>query len=295
MWIWLILSLLLVIACIIFGIHSFLSSRTLQRSLSAEPVNKKIPIQSQFIETGLPVFQQQDFSNLKMKLKSIEGNSLQQAHQLNELQKRIEALEEGSNFKEDNEETKWREDDEDWEKLYYETRKEKESLEASLELANHALRETKMRLEELEKQKASLVEMKTGMEGRLDEVHSLQDTIDELQRKLKGAAERESELEKQVVDEKFMHVEYELVQKQNKQLRSEADDLRNRLEEISVQNILMEQKLKSLTELESSLEISEYEKMEIKNSVEQIIAENMTLSTKLQELQHKLIEEKKYN
>ena len=92
-----------------------------------------------------------------------------------------------------------------------------------------------------------------------------------------------------------MHVEYELLQKQNNQLRSESDELRTRLEEINAQNIIMEQQLNRLTELESSLEISEYEKMEIKNSVEQIIAENMTLSGKLQELQLKLIEEKKYN
>ena len=165
MWIWLILSLLLVIACIIFGIHSFLSSRTLQRSISVEPVNKKI-IQSQFVEPGFHVFQQQEFSSLKNKLKFIEGNSAQQTHQLNELLRRIEVLEEGSNFKDD-EETKWREDDEDWEKLYYETKKEKESLEAKLDLVNQTLYDTKIKLEETEKQKAALAEMKTGIEGRL--------------------------------------------------------------------------------------------------------------------------------
>ncbi len=39
------------------------------------------------------------------------------------------------------------------------------------------------------------------------------------------------------------------------------------------QNILTQKKIKRLTELENLLEISEYEKMEIKNSVAQIITE----------------------
>ena len=294
MWIWLILSLVLVIACIIFGIHSFLSSRTLQRSISSEPMRRRGNIERR-IENDFPVLQQPDFSNLKIKLQSMEGHSAQQAQQLNELQKRIKMLEEENSFKEANEEAKWNEDNEDWEKLYYEARREKESLEANLNLANAALYETKSKLEEVEKHNAAWVEMKSEMETRLNDIHSLQNTIDELQRKLEGANERERELEKQIAYEKFMHAEYELLQKQNNQLRSESDELRNRLEEINAQNIIMDQKLNRLTELESSLEISEYEKMEIKNSVEQIIAENMTLSGKLQELQLKLIDEKKYS
>jgi chromosome segregation ATPase len=292
MWIWLMLSLLLVIACIIFGIHSFLSSRTLQRSMSNEPMRKKNNIQDQYTPTGYPDIHQQDFSNLKIKLKSIEENSVAQARQINELQKRIKTLEEEASSKETMEETKWNEE-EDWEKLYYEARKEKESLEHNLHSVNDALDETKRKVEELEKQKNAWVEMKSRTEATLNDMHSLQNTIDELQRKLEGANERESELEKQIAYEKFMHVEYELLKKENNQLHSEADELRNRLEEINTQNIVMEQKLKRLTELESSLEISEYEKMEIKNSVEQIISENMALSGKLQELQHKIIEEKK--
>ncbi|MEP6596961.1 MAG: hypothetical protein ABJA71_13495 [Ginsengibacter sp.] len=295
MWIWLILSLVLVIACIIFGIYSFLSSRTMQRSISSGPIGKRANIERQSIENGYPVLQQQDFSNLKIKLKSMEGNSAQQAQQLSELQKRIKVLEEENSFKEANEEAKWNGESEDWEKLYYEARNERESLQENLNLVNNVLDETRSKLEELEKQRASWVKTKSDMEASLNDLHSLQNTINEFQRKLEGANERERELEKQIAYEEFMHVEYELLQKQNNQLRSESDELRNRLEEINAQNIIMEQKLNRLNELESSLEISEYEKMEIKNSVEQIIAENTVLSEKLQELQLKLIEEKKYS
>ena len=71
--------------------------------------------------------------------------------------------------------------------------------------------------------------------------------------------------------EKSRYTEYELVQKENNQLHSEIEMLTNSLQEINSQNILMEQKIKSLTELGSILEISEYEKMGIKNSVEQLL------------------------
>ena len=92
MWIWLIISMVLVIACIIFGIYSFISSRSLQKSISAQPEYKG-NIQSHIIKNDLPVLQHQAILNLKIKLKSMEENSLLNVHQLNELQKRVEALE----------------------------------------------------------------------------------------------------------------------------------------------------------------------------------------------------------
>ena len=294
MWIWLILSILLVIACIIFGIHSFLSSRSLQRSISSQSTYKKNTPRT-YLDHDFPTLQQHDFSNLKIKLKAIEGNTIQYSHQLKELQKRIEALEDERSPKKQNEKSKWDEDEEDWEKLYYETLKEKETLEEELSLSNETLQATKTKLEEIEKQEAELIEIKSDIEDKSNQLHSLQNVIDELQRKLAGANEREAELEKQLTYEKFIRVEYDLLQKENNQLRSEAEELKTRLEEINAQNIIMDQKLNQLTELESSLEISEYEKMEIKKSVEQIIAENMALSEKLQDLQSKLTEEKKYS
>ena len=42
MWIWLILSMVLVIACIIFGIHSFLSSRNIVIGTKLE-VKRRLP------------------------------------------------------------------------------------------------------------------------------------------------------------------------------------------------------------------------------------------------------------
>ena len=56
--------------------------------------------------------------------------------------------------------------------------------------------------------------------------------------------------------------------------------------------MVLQQKINRLTELESTIEISEYEKMDIRKSIEEIIVENEALAAKLQELQDKLNAEK---
>lgn len=265
MWIWLILSLLLVIACSIFGIHSFKRSRTLQKFISRDPEYKRGNAEARD-ESGFPVIQQQNFSNLKMKFKSIEENSVLQVHQLNTLQKRIEALEEGSSKAEDD--GKWNEEDEDWEKLYYASRREKEALESELYQTKEALDDTRGKLGELEKQQAGWVQMKSEMETRLHQAHSLQNTVEELRRKLEGAGNREKELTQQIEYEKYMHVKYELLKQQNSQLLSETDQLSSRLNEIDEHNNIMQEKIKRLAELGSSHKLSEYEKGEIKKGVD---------------------------
>jgi chromosome segregation ATPase len=268
MWIWLTISIVLVIGCIIFGIYSFISSRTLQRTISAEPDYKRNNMLSQYV-TGPPLIQQQTISNLKIKLKSVEENAIANVYNLNELQKRVEALESASK----NETTKdedW-ENSEDWEKLYYDTRREKQSLENNLETLKVALQEKDSKMYEFEKQQSGLAALKSELESKANEVSSLHNIIDELQRKLEGTREREKELEQQVAYENSRYVSSDILQKQNGQLQSEIDMLTAMLQQVNDQNSLLEKKIKTLTELGSILEISEYEKMGIKNSVEQLL------------------------
>ncbi len=62
--------------------------------------------------------------------------------------------------------------------------------------------------------------------------------------------------------------------------------------DINNRDILLQQKINRLTELESTIKISEYEKMDIRKNIEEIIKENEALVAKLQELQEKLNSEK---
>src|SRR5258706_3218573 len=273
MWIFLTITILIVIGCIIFGVYCLISSRTVQKVISGQfkTVPAGIPKRS---EISFPVLhQQQNFVNLKTKLKSIEKNSVEQVYQLSRLEKRIETLEEEGSLKVNQQETKWDDTSEDWEKLYYETRKEKNSLEEDLTLTKDTLNETQRQLEELKKEKANWVEMKSEVNTRLNEIHSLQNIIEELQRKLESADEREKELQLEITSKKYLRTENEMLEKENSRLQSEADELADGLTEMKLQNDLMRQKIKRLTEFESLLRISEYEKMEIKNSVAQIITE----------------------
>lgn len=268
MWIWLTISMLLVIGCIIFGISSFISSRTLQKSIAAEREYESNKIRSHVSTNGLPALKKQTVENLTVKLKSIEETSLLSAYNLNDLKKRIEVLESAGNFSVVNEEEKWEALGEDWEKLYYETKREKQSLEDNLTNIKEALQENMDKLQGLEKQQVS---MKSDVDSGINEVNLLQSINEKLQRKIEGGLQREKELALELAYEKSKYGGYDLIQKENSQLHSEINILTNRIEEINDHNTLMAERIKRLTELGSILEISEYEKMGIKNSVEQLL------------------------
>lgn len=269
MWIWFTVSLLLVIASIIFGVYSFIGSRTLQKAMST---HKGLNTSSSHLLTSdLSVLQQQAILNLKTKLKSIEENSLVSAHHLTDLKNRVELLETSNDLKSENEEAKKFDSEEDWEKMYYETKREKQSLEDNLNYANDALQQSNNNLQEFKKQQADQAAMKIDLESKLSEIHSLQGIIHKLEIKLESAAKNERELEEQIAYEKSRHIEYELMQKEIARLQSEIDILTNTLRETNDNNRAMEQKVKSLIELGSILEISEYEKTGIKNKFEQML------------------------
>ncbi len=270
MWIWLTISMLLVAACIIFGIYSLISSRTVKKiifsTFNSSDVLKLAKIGTPFL------YQQQNFSNLKNKLKSMEQTSVDQVYQLNKLQKRIESLEGENSVKISQDNASW-DDSEDWEKMFYESRKEKKVLEEELNHVKNILEESEGQVGALEKQKACWMELKSELNNKLNEIHSLENLIEELQRRVDSAGEIEKILQEELTAARHLRIEYEALQKENTNLRSEADELAARLKEIKTQNVLTQHKIKRLTQLESLLEISEYEKMEIKNSVAQIITE----------------------
>lgn len=103
---------------------------------------------------------------------------------------------------------------------------------------------------------------------------------------------REKDLQQQLEAQKELYKDFELLQQQYAHVQSEADELKNRIMDINNRDILLQQKINRLTELESTIKISEYEKMDIRKNIEEIIKENEALVAKLQELQEKLNSEK---
>lgn len=236
-----------------------------------------------------PGSKQQIINSLKLKLQSVEHNSLLYSNELKQLQQRMQVLE--KNNKSAGQVQKFN-SDENWEELYYQVHEEKEKMESELDLTNQKLEEAESYLNELKSRETTWKEKRSELEIQLNKAHTLQNKIGELERQLEGSMNRETELEQQFDAQKDLFKDFELLQQQYAHLQSEADELRNRMSEINNRDLLLEQKNKRLTELESTIEISEYEKMDIRKSVEEIIAENETFVTKLQELQDKLNSEK---
>jgi chromosome segregation ATPase len=281
MWLWWIVSLVIVSASIIFSLYVFYSS------YKSTPAKKEFSLRKNynFIRQSIPLSKQQLIASLKMKLQAVEQNSTLYYNELRKVQQRIQALEKnkGTDYQ-----PKVRNDDENWEELYYQSSEEKDKLESELDLANQKLEETEALVTELKRRETVLKEKRSELENRLNEAHTLQNKIGDLQRELEGAAQREQDILQQLEAQKEVYKDYELLQQQYSYIQSEADELKNRIKEITNRDVLLQQKINRLTELESNIEISEYEKTDIRKSIEEIIIENEALAAKLQELQEKL-------
>jgi chromosome segregation ATPase len=282
MWFWWVLSLLILLGSIIFSLYIYYGS------YKTTPVKKSFSIKKDYSEfkKSFPINKQQVINSLKLKLQSVENNSQLYYNELKKIQQRILALEKnkvGNDYK-----PSLLNDDENWEELYYQASEEKEKMESELDITNQKLEETESLVVELKRRVTNWKEKRSEMENQLNKAHSLQNTIGDLQRQLEGAAERELQLQQQLQTQQELYKDYELIQQRYSFAQSEADELKNRIKEITNRDILLQQKINRLTEMESTIEISEYEKMDIKKSIEEIIIENVALASKLQDLQEKL-------
>ncbi len=285
MWLWWIVSLIILLGSIIFSLYIFYGSYKIT------PLKKDFSFKRNpgFIKKPFPIGKQQLINSLKLKLQSVENNSLLYYNELKKLQQRINALEKN---KSTGGTTNTNFGDENWEELYYEVHDKKEKMENELDLTNQKLEEAESLLTELKRRETSWKQKRSDLENELNKAHSLQNKIGDLQRQLEGAAERELELQQQIQTQQELYKDFELLQQQYSYAQSETDDLKNRIKEINNRDVLLQQKINRLTELESTIEISEYEKNDIRKSIEEIISENEALAAKLQDLQEKLNVEK---
>lgn len=286
MWFWWIVSLVILIASIIFSLYIFYGG------YKATSIKKEFQLKRNYniIRKAIPVTKQQVISSLKLKLQSVENNSLLYYNELKKLQQRIQALEKNKSTGSSGD--KRYEEDENWEELYYEVSESREKMESELDLTNQKLEEAESLVKELMRKESAWKEKRSELENELNKAHTLQNKIGDLQRELEGAGLREQELQQQLEAQKQLYKDFELLQQQYAFIQSEADELRNRIKEINNRDVLLQQKINRLTELESTMEISEYEKLDIRKSIEEIIVENEALAAKLQELQDKLNAEK---
>ncbi len=269
MWIWWIVSLIILIGCIIFAYRMIVSSYEFL------PADKRyfLWFNKETLTQGMPA-QRDTIKVLKNKLQSLEDNTTFYEIQFSKFQQRLKALEDLSVLKSPTKESIREEDEEDWKEMYYEENSAKEKIENELDNTLQLLEETEARLKEATEQNIKWTEIKSDYDTRLKDLHSLQNHITLLHRQIAASEEREKELEQLLLSEITVREKYSLMHSEYVALQSEADDLRRRIVELSKNEIDMQVRLVHLNALESKLSICEEEKMRLRNDLLELQKQN---------------------
>lgn len=270
MWIWWIISLIVLIACFIFAYKVIMSSYDW---LPADKNNflsfKKTPSSQDFSPRSEAIY------DLKSKLKKMEENSSFYEIQFSKMQERLKALE--SQYETHQQQSfSQKKEDEDWKEMYYEENELKEKLENEVDKLHQRLEELEKKLDEKEENNGKWKSLKSDYDARLNDLESMQSNIGVLQRQLDAAAGREKELELSLVSEINAKNQFSKLESVNARLKSENDNLRNQIVQIHNREKDLETKISRMNELESRVAIYEEEKARMIASLEMMVNANKT-------------------
>ena len=233
MWVWWIVSLIILISCIIFAYRMIVSSYEFL------PADKRFFFgfnKNSTTETSFPDHPDA-LKILRNKMQHVEDNTTFYHIQFSKFQDRLKIIEEkvAMNPQKSAVITTSNvdfEEEEDWKELYYEENSKKELLENELDFARQALDEAENKLNENEGKTDRWAKLQSDYELRLNDLQSMQNETILLQRQLDASIDREKELEQLLLSEITMREKYSLLQKEYTELLSETDDLRRRSIEI---------------------------------------------------------------
>ena len=229
MWIWWIVSLIVLVACIIFAYRMIVSSYEFL------PADKRFFLgfnKNPASSTNFPDHPDA-LKILRNKMQHVEDNTTFYHIQFSKFQDRLKVMEEkfAMNSKKINATAIEFEDEEDWKELYYEENSKKELLENELDLTKQTLEKLENKLNEVEDKTGHWKQLQSDYELRLNDLQSMQNETMHLQKQLDASIEREKELEQLLLSEITMREKYCLLQKEYTRLLSETDDLRRRIME----------------------------------------------------------------
>lgn len=270
MWMWWLLSLIVLISCSIFAYRMIISSYEFL------PADKRFLFRfnrNSNLQSNSPV-QGDALKILRNKVQHVEDNTSFYQSQFSKFQDRLQNMEERyamtPNEKVSSININVETEGEDWKEMFYEENALKEKLENELDFTRQSLEEAENKLNLVESENSGWKELQSDYESRLIEIQSSQAQIDRLQRELAASDEREKELEQLLLTEITMREKYSLLQQKYTQLLSEADDLMMRSVEINKKDIDHQSTLRHQWQLESLLALCKDENLRLKNDVEQI-------------------------
>ncbi len=255
MWIWCLLSLVILIACAVLTYRLFITSDDFlpddKKSFmffNKKPANKNTTDD-----------QDEVVRKLKNKLASLEDTTSFYEIQFSKLQQRLSVLELQSGNSGGMKTTPGKED-EDWQEMYFEENEKKEKLENELDQTRQYLEEIESKLNTIEESNSQLASLKSENDARLNDIQSMQNTIGLLQRQLEGAAKRENELEDILLSEITIKKKYDQMESNYVLLQSDNDDLKRQVVKMTHRERELEFRVIELNELKSRLAIYEEEK-----------------------------------
>ena len=229
MWIWWLISLVVLIACFIFAYKVIMSSYDFL------PVDKKSIFsfkKNTFTETNVSQ-RSEAIWDLKNQLKKVEETSSFYEIQFSKLQQRLKTLEAQYESQQQKIAAPGKEEEEDWKELYYEENEVKEKLENDLDVTRQKLEEVEMKLNSISQDDSKWKSLQSDYDARLNDLQSMQNNIGLLQRQLEASSAREAELEISLLKEIETKKQFSNIESDNSRMKSENEDLRRQIIEIS--------------------------------------------------------------
>lgn len=267
MWIWWIISLIVLIVCFIFAYRVIVSSYDFL------PGDKKNVFRGNTPEKSEAMWE------LKNKLQKMEENSSFYEIQFSKMQQRIKMLEERRNNEPPKLVLQKAEEEEDWKEMYYEENERKEKLENDLDEAKQQLEEAENKLISFTQNDIDWAALQSDYDARLNDLQSMQNNIGLLQRQLEASAAREKELEHSLLAESHLKNQYTQLEHEHARLKSENEDLRRQVVDLNRKERELEGGIARLNELESKLSSYKEEKAKMIADLEQMINQDKIFST----------------
>lgn len=272
MWIWWIISLVILIACFIFAYRVIVSSYDYMPGDSKNLLSFK----RNFPPESGPG-NNEAIWDIKNKLHRVEENSSFYEIQFSKLQQRLKSLE-ADLYKSQQEKAMRQEDKEDWKEMYYQENEVKEKLENELDDTRQKLEDTQIKLNSIEENKSKWISLQSEYDARLNDLQSMQNNLGLLQQKLEAALNREKELEQSLLSEISAKKQYALLESEQFRLKIENEELKQQIIEMDKKEKELEGGISRLNELESKLAVYKEEKTKMIADLEQMVHPNKFFS-----------------
>jgi chromosome segregation ATPase len=144
---------------------------------------------------------------------------------------------------------------------------ENELLQVQLEELNMILSEREEELQLLKKNARDATELRSQLDGRLDELHSLQNHLGQKEQQALGAEEREFELQQELTEAARLQQQYNELLTHYGYIQAQLNDLQLRLEELNASNLQLQKIAGTIGEVESQLANTVMERDELKKQL----------------------------